>query len=156
MIHIFLYLSFLIYPSLPPQSHLSGNALLSPCVFRMGAEASDTTRLRSLLGISASVKPALLLTSAGRTCSTRFTRLLSHASAFRRGKPSSAEKPSAPVGRIRNMPAASSSCTPMPCARPFVYYIPFKNKHSTHVFFRRTHGKSTDAPCRRTSDRSDC
>ena len=57
---------------------------------------------------------------------------------------------------LRHLPPAPPTLHPMPCALPFVYYIPFKNKHSTHVFFRRTHGKSTDAPCRRTSDRSDC
>ena len=51
-----------------------------------------------------------------RPCSTRFTRVLSHASAFRRGKPSSAENPSAPVGRIR-IPVVQKSYSLRPAAK---------------------------------------
>ena len=78
-------LSFLFFSSLSV-SPLSGNALISH-MQSYGGKASDTARLRSLLGIPASVKPALLLISAACSCSTRFTRVLSHASEIRRGKP---------------------------------------------------------------------
>ena len=69
-----------------------------------GQRLRSLTRLRSLLGIPASVKPALLLTSAGRTCSTRFTRVLSHASEIRRGK-TSARRKTSPSLRSGSVPA---------------------------------------------------
>ena len=75
------------YPSSLPLSPLSSKcpALLHLCGER-GLFFPSSTRQRSWSGMYDSRKPVLLLTSAGRPCSTRFTRVLSHASAFRRGK----------------------------------------------------------------------